>query len=160
LVSHIKGIGFFASKVGDPKTVPGHVFYEWAQSYAALGRYCDAISPIEMYVSLDPVKRRTPQTTKVISEYAERGDCEKSYATGTVRVPFAVGQGSRWSTWYELSRPGASAQGGAVCTPWSRRQAWWTSTADRSMGSTPCGTSSRVGASIRSRAEAPVSAWG
>ena len=53
--------------------------------------FMSAISPIEMYVSLDPVKRRTPQTTKVISEYAERGDCEKSYATGTVRVPFAVG---------------------------------------------------------------------
>ena len=37
---------------------------------------CDAISSIEMYVSLDPVKRRTPQTTKVISEYAERGNCD------------------------------------------------------------------------------------
>jgi len=35
--------------------------------------FMSAISPIEMYVSLDPVKRRTPQTTKVISEYAERG---------------------------------------------------------------------------------------
>jgi Flp pilus assembly protein TadD len=70
---------------GDPKRVPGDVFYKWAQSYAARGRYCDAISPIEMYISLDPAKRRTPQTTKIISDYAERGDCEKSYATGTAR---------------------------------------------------------------------------
>jgi clan AA aspartic protease (TIGR02281 family) len=53
--------------------------------------YCDAISPIEMYISLDPAKRRTPQTTKIISDYAERGDCDKRYATGTARVPFAVG---------------------------------------------------------------------
>ena len=80
---------------GDSKHVPGDVFYKWAQSYAALGRYCDAISPIEMYISLDPAKRRTPQTTKIISDYAERGDCDKRYATGTARVPFAVGLGVR-----------------------------------------------------------------
>jgi len=79
---------------GDPKHVGGDVFYKWAQSYAALGRYCDAISPIEMYIALDPAKRRTPQTTKIISDYAERGDCEKQYATGTARVPF-VGSGVR-----------------------------------------------------------------
>jgi tetratricopeptide (TPR) repeat protein len=75
---------------GDPKRVPGNVFYKWAQSYAALGRYCDAISPIDMYISLDPANRRTSQTTKIISDYAERGDCDKRYATGTARVPFAA----------------------------------------------------------------------
>ena len=80
---------------GDPKRVPGDMFYKWAQSYAALGRYCDAISPIEMYISLDPAKRRTPQTTKIISDYAEKGDCDKRYATGTARVSFAVGSGVR-----------------------------------------------------------------
>jgi hypothetical protein len=48
-----------------------------------------------MYISLDPAKRRTPQTTKIISDYAERGDCDKRYATGTARVPFAVGSGVR-----------------------------------------------------------------
>jgi tetratricopeptide (TPR) repeat protein len=91
IVDYMNAIQLF----GDPKTVPGHVFYEWAQSYAALGRYCDAISPIEMYVSLDPAKRRTPQTIKVISEYAEKGDCDKRYATGMARIPFAVGLGVR-----------------------------------------------------------------
>jgi tetratricopeptide (TPR) repeat protein len=91
MVDYMNAIQLF----GDPKTVPGHVFYEWAQSYAALGRYCDAISPIEIYISLDPAKRRTPQTTKIISDYAERGDCAKRYATGTARVPFAVGLGVR-----------------------------------------------------------------
>jgi tetratricopeptide (TPR) repeat protein len=75
---------------GDPKRVPGSVFYKWAQSFAALGRYCDAISPIDMYISLDPANRRTSQTTRIISDYAERGDCDKRYATGTARVPFAA----------------------------------------------------------------------
>jgi len=45
-----------------------------------LDRYCDAITPIEMYVSLDPIHRRTPQTTKVIAEYAEKGNCDTRYA--------------------------------------------------------------------------------
>jgi tetratricopeptide (TPR) repeat protein len=94
IVDYMNAIQLF----GDPKTVPGHVFYEWAQSYAALGRYCDAISPIEMYVSLDPAKRRTPQTTKIISDYAEKGNCDKRYATGTARVPFAVGSNIRTLT--------------------------------------------------------------
>jgi tetratricopeptide (TPR) repeat protein len=80
---------------GDPKHVGGDVFYKWAQSYAALGRYCDAISPIEIYISLDPAKRRTPQTTKIISDYAEKGNCDKRYATGTARVPFALGSNIR-----------------------------------------------------------------
>jgi tetratricopeptide (TPR) repeat protein len=35
--------------IGDPKTIFGDVFYKWSKSYAALGRYCDAITPIEMY---------------------------------------------------------------------------------------------------------------
>jgi aspartyl protease family protein len=74
---------------GNPKTIFGDVFYKWSRTYAALGRYCDAISPIEMYVSLDPPNRRTPQTVKIISDYAEKGNCNTRYATGTARVSFA-----------------------------------------------------------------------
>jgi tetratricopeptide (TPR) repeat protein len=73
----------------DPKKETGRFFYEWSRIYAALGRYCDAITPIEMYVSLDPIHRRTPQTTKVIAEYAEKGNCNTRYAVGTARVAFA-----------------------------------------------------------------------
>jgi clan AA aspartic protease (TIGR02281 family) len=80
---------------GDQKTIFGDVFYKWSRSYAALGRYCDAISPIEMYISLDPVNRRTLQMTTIISDYAEKGDCEKQHATGTARIPFTVKSGVR-----------------------------------------------------------------
>jgi tetratricopeptide (TPR) repeat protein len=84
--------------IGDPKSIFGEVFYKWSQTYAALGRYCDAISPIEMYVSLDPADRRTPQTVKIISDYAEQGSCDKRYATGTTRVPFVGGSAVRTLT--------------------------------------------------------------
>ena len=59
------------------KTIFLDVFVKWSRTYAALGRYCDAISPIEMYISLDPANRRTPQTDKIISDYAEQGRCDK-----------------------------------------------------------------------------------
>ena len=80
---------------GDQKIIFGDVFYNWSRTYAALDRYCDAISPIEMYISLDPANRRTPQTTTIISDYAEKGHCDKRYATGTARAPLAGGLGVR-----------------------------------------------------------------
>jgi Aspartyl protease/Tetratricopeptide repeat len=75
--------------VPNPKNESGDFFYKWSRAYAALGRYCDAITPIEMYVSLDPVRRRTPQTIKIIAEYAEKGNCDTRYAVGSARVAFA-----------------------------------------------------------------------
>jgi aspartyl protease family protein len=75
--------------VPNPKNEGGYFFYEWSRIYAALGRYCDAITPIEMYVSLDPIHRRTPQTTKVIADYAEKGNCNTRYAVGSAHVAFA-----------------------------------------------------------------------
>ena len=54
--------------------------------YAALGRYCDAITPIETYVSFDPAKRQSTRITKVIAEYAAKGDCHTKHASGFARV--------------------------------------------------------------------------
>jgi tetratricopeptide (TPR) repeat protein len=74
--------------VSNPKNERLNFFYKWSLIYAALGRHCDAIAPIEMYVSLDPAHRRTPQTTKIVAEYAEKGNCDTRYAVGSGRVPF------------------------------------------------------------------------
>jgi aspartyl protease family protein len=74
---------------GASKNVSGEVFYKLSRMYAVLARFCDAIAPIEMYIALDPAKRRTPQTAKIIADYAEKGNCESRYAIGAARVPFA-----------------------------------------------------------------------
>lgn len=58
--------------------------------YAALQRFCDAITPIETYISFAPAERRNPQTTKIISDYAERGRCDARYAQGTGRAPLVA----------------------------------------------------------------------
>ena len=75
--------------VGNLQDVDGDVFYKLSRTYKALGRPCDAITPLEMYISLDPANRRTPQITKIIANYAETGSCDTHYATGTSHVSFA-----------------------------------------------------------------------
>ena len=72
--------------LGKPSAVDPVHFYDISRMYAALGRHCDAIPPLETHVSFNPIKNRTAQLTKVISEYAERGRCETNYARGTSRV--------------------------------------------------------------------------
>jgi clan AA aspartic protease (TIGR02281 family) len=71
----------------DPKRLVGDVFYNTSRMYAELGRYCDAITPMETYISLDPADRRTPKTTKIIAEYAAKGNCDIGYASGSARIP-------------------------------------------------------------------------
>jgi predicted aspartyl protease len=42
-----------------------------------------------MYISLDRANRRTPQISKIISDYNSKGNCDLRYATGTARIQFA-----------------------------------------------------------------------
>jgi clan AA aspartic protease (TIGR02281 family) len=70
----------------DPKGLVGDVFFKTSRMYAELGRYCDAITPMETYISLDPADRRTPQTTKIIADYADKGNCDTGYASGAARI--------------------------------------------------------------------------
>lgn len=72
--------------LGDPETVSVNNFYDVSRMYGALRRYCDAITPIETYISFDPANRRTTQTTKLISEFVEKGNCDAHYASGSTRV--------------------------------------------------------------------------
>jgi clan AA aspartic protease (TIGR02281 family) len=57
--------------------------------YAALQRFCDAITPIETYISFDPAERRNSQTNRVVGDYAQQGHCDAHYVHGTGRVPLS-----------------------------------------------------------------------
>jgi clan AA aspartic protease (TIGR02281 family) len=72
--------------LGNPSSVEGTNFYDISRMYAALGRYCDAITPLETYASMDPAERRTTQITKLIAEYADKGKCDTRFATGSTRI--------------------------------------------------------------------------
>jgi aspartyl protease family protein len=71
----------------EPKRLLGEVFYKTSRMYAELGRYCDAITPIEIYISFDPLNRRNPKTQKIISDYARKGNCAVGFAQGSARIP-------------------------------------------------------------------------
>ena len=82
LTDYINSVQLF----GDPATIAVDNFYDISRMYAALNRYCDAITPIETYISFDPATRRTAQSTKLIAEYVEKGNCDAHYASGSTRV--------------------------------------------------------------------------
>ncbi len=62
----------------DKKRISSRVFLRMAEVYAALKRFCEAATPINMWVSLDPAARDTSQTQKIISDYDAQGNCASS----------------------------------------------------------------------------------
>jgi clan AA aspartic protease (TIGR02281 family) len=73
---------------GTPSRVAGFVFYDIARMYAALGRFCDAITPVETFVAFDPGARRTRQSISMIAEYSRKGGCGIDNARGSAQMPF------------------------------------------------------------------------
>jgi tetratricopeptide (TPR) repeat protein len=62
----------------DKKGVSSRVFLRMAGAYAALKRFCEATTPINMWVSLDPANRDTSRSQKIISDYEAQGNCAAS----------------------------------------------------------------------------------
>jgi clan AA aspartic protease (TIGR02281 family) len=59
----------------DKKAIGSQVFTRMAGAYAALGQFCEAAAPINMWVSLDVANRDTSRTQKMIDDYETRGNC-------------------------------------------------------------------------------------
>ena len=64
--------------VGDKDRIFSTSYFNMARLYEKLGRFCDAVLPIEAWVSLNP-KHDTSQTRTIIASYMTKGRC----ATGT-----------------------------------------------------------------------------
>jgi clan AA aspartic protease (TIGR02281 family) len=64
--------------VGDKARIFNTSYFNMARLYEKLGRFCDAVLPIEAWVSLNP-KHDTSQTRTIIANYMTKGRC----ATGT-----------------------------------------------------------------------------
>ncbi len=71
-----------------------------ARSYEKLGRFCDAVVPVQSWISLNPARNDTSQVRIIIDDYMKKGNC--SLATGgeetfpvprqrrTITLPVAV----------------------------------------------------------------------
>jgi aspartyl protease family protein len=71
----------------DKRRLASRVFTQMAEAYAALKRYCEAVTPIGLWVSFDPVARDTGQTQKIIADYERQGDCVASGGAHDERFP-------------------------------------------------------------------------
>lgn len=72
--------------LGRPQEVDAQQFYEIATMYAQLGRFCEAATPLETYISYDFVKRKNPQIDRIIGEYRTKGNCKQSTSTDNTSV--------------------------------------------------------------------------
>lgn len=75
--------------LGRPENVAAEQFYYIATMYAELGRYCEAATPLETYISYDFVRRKDdPQIDRLINEYRSKGNCKQSTSgdSASVRV--------------------------------------------------------------------------
>jgi len=60
--------------VGDKDRIFSTSYFNMARLYEKLGRFCDAVLPIEAWVSLNP-KHDTSQTRTIIANYMRKGEC-------------------------------------------------------------------------------------
>jgi clan AA aspartic protease (TIGR02281 family) len=75
LVDYANAIEFFGA---DKRKISSRTFMRMASAYAALGQFCEAATPIQTWVALDPVTRDTSQTRKMIANYEQQGNCPVS----------------------------------------------------------------------------------
>lgn len=70
----------------DLSNVSGSQFYQVSLMYDKLGKPCDAIAPLETFISYNVKERQTQQIARLIADYSQRGKCAANYATGSARV--------------------------------------------------------------------------
>jgi aspartyl protease family protein len=68
-------------------TLNSLVFQNISDSYSALGNYCEAIAPLQTWISINPEQNDTAAIRGIIKDYTAKGNCAASYATGSDRFP-------------------------------------------------------------------------
>ncbi len=85
-----EAINAFESTIGltdNLENISGEVFRQMSLSYVALGDYCGAITPIQMWVSINPAENDTARSQTMLKDYTSKGKCEQQYAKGKDRFP-------------------------------------------------------------------------
>jgi clan AA aspartic protease (TIGR02281 family) len=81
--------------LGKPEKTAAKQYYEVASMYAAVGKFCEAATPLETYISFNPANRRTPQLTRLIDEYLSKGKCQQQTRSDSTAIPLR----KRGTTW-------------------------------------------------------------
>jgi clan AA aspartic protease (TIGR02281 family) len=85
---------------GDKGKISSVGYLAMARNYERLNQFCDAILPIEAWVSLNPARNDTTQTRTIVADYTAKGGCAAAVGKeevfrvprphGTVKVPVAI----------------------------------------------------------------------
>jgi tetratricopeptide (TPR) repeat protein len=82
LVDYISTLDLFP----DLSNVAVSQFYQVSTMYDKIGKPCDAIGPLETFISYNVKERQSQQIAKLISDYSRKGNCAATYANGSARV--------------------------------------------------------------------------
>lgn len=66
----------------DITSLNGGVFRRTAGAYAGLGKYCEAITPLQIWIGIDPQRNDTADVRSMIDRYRKTGNCSTAYASG------------------------------------------------------------------------------
>jgi aspartyl protease family protein len=104
LGDYARAIGDYATAIelfeGDKAKIGTSFFLRMANAYAKLERYCEAANPIQTWVAIDPARRDTSWSQKIIADYERQGNCpvtveslkERFALRGDNRVVLAKGE--------------------------------------------------------------------
>ena len=59
----------------DKHKIGHHVYARMANAYAKLGQYCEAATPILMWIAVDPMSRDNDRSRKIIGDFERQGNC-------------------------------------------------------------------------------------
>ena len=76
---------------GDKQYISRGVYFRTSDAYAALGRYCDALMPVEAWIALNPSRNDTSQTRAMISDLSEKGKCATQMSGSEETIAIAGG---------------------------------------------------------------------
>jgi clan AA aspartic protease (TIGR02281 family) len=65
---------------GNKQTISSVSYLGMARAYEKLGQFCDAVTPIETWVALNPASNDTSQTRSIIATYRSKGKCATAAA--------------------------------------------------------------------------------
>jgi aspartyl protease family protein len=67
---------------GNKDQISSVAYLGMARDYEKLGRFCDAVLPIETWVAINPARNDTSQTRAIIADYTAKGRCQADAAGG------------------------------------------------------------------------------
>jgi clan AA aspartic protease (TIGR02281 family) len=100
--SHQRAIDDYVTAIelfGNKDRISSVSYLGMARAYEKLGRFCDAVLPLQSWIALNPARNDTSQVQRIIDDYMKKGNCtlatgkEETFPVprqGTVTLPVVI----------------------------------------------------------------------